>query len=42
MKSYNIKYTFTIGTANDAGMKEKAIETIIAAENASRSCKSRI
>ena len=32
-------YTFTRGTANEAGMNEKAMLTIIAAENASRSCK---
>jgi hypothetical protein len=31
--------TFTTGTANEAGMKEKAMITTIAAENASRSYK---
>ena len=32
-------YTFTRGTANEAGMNEKAMLTIIAAEKESRSCK---
>ena len=34
--------TFTTGTANEAGMKEKAMLTIIATENASRSYKLRM
>lgn len=32
-------YTFTIATANEEGIKEKAILIIIAAENASKSYK---
>lgn len=40
MKAYD--GTFTIGTANDAGINEKAIVTMIAAENASKSCKLRM
>lgn len=32
------KITLTIETAKEAGMKEKAMPTIIEAENASKSC----
>jgi len=32
------RITLTIATANDARMKEKAMLTMTAAENASRSC----
>jgi len=32
------RMTLTIATANDAGMKEKAMLTMTAAEKASRSC----
>lgn len=34
-----LENTFTTATANEAGMKEKAMVIIIAAENASRSYK---
>lgn len=39
MRCSFLENTFTMGTANEAGMKEKAMLTITAAENASRSYK---